>query len=69
MAIGSAIQRGNLVYVYNERGRTLVTIQSDNLLGFTPSTVVVRRGNFVYTHDETGRTVAIQSQPMPHSKA
>ncbi len=60
MAISSAIQRGNSVYVYDERGRLLYTRSAgtgprDGLQGFTSSTVSIRRGNSVITYDERGR--------------
>lgn len=57
--IGSAIQRGSTVYVYNEKGSVLSTIPSsskpgEGLTGFTSSTVSVRRGSTVYTYNERG---------------
>lgn len=57
--IGSAIQRGSTVYVYNEKGNVLTTISSsskpgEGLMGFTSSTVSVRRGSTVYTYNERG---------------
>lgn len=50
MAISTAVQRGKLVYVYNENGNNTITIQGD-LQGFTSSTVTVRRGNMVYVYE------------------
>ena len=58
--IGLVVQRGDVAYVYDERGRTLVTLQSDGLVGYTSSTVSVRRGDFVFTHDSRGRHVSTQ---------
>ena len=50
MAIGSAVQRGSGVYIYDERGRQLGVVgagsgPNDGLKGYTGSTVSVRRGN------------------------
>ena len=63
MAIGSAVQRGSLVYVYDEKGRRLTTLLAgkglkDGLQGYTPSTVSVRRGPLIYTYDESGRRLS-----------
>lgn len=63
MAIGNAVQRGSLIYVYDERGRQLTTIiagsgPNDGLTGYTSSTVNVRRGSLVYTYDARGRQIA-----------
>lgn len=59
MAIASAVQKGNFVYVYDERGRQLTTIAagggSQNCLqGYTETTVSIRKGNFIYIYDERG---------------
>lgn len=63
MAIGSALQRGNYVYIYDERGRQLACLSAgsgphDGLHGYTGGTVSIRRGNYVYTYDERGRQVS-----------
>jgi len=60
VAIGSAVQRGSFVYVYDEKGRQLTALPAgngpeDGLRGYTGATVSVRRGSFVYTYDERGR--------------
>ncbi len=62
MAIGSAFERGSLIYVYDENGRTLFSKacgsgHEDGLLGFTGSTVTVRFGSVIYTYDERGMTI------------
>jgi hypothetical protein len=62
MAIGSAIERGSLICVYDEHGRTLFqkargSGPKDGLLGFTGSTVTVRFGSIIYTYDERGMTI------------
>jgi len=53
--IGSAVQKGNLVYVYNEKGNTLFS-KAGQLIGYTGSTVSVKSGNIVYTYDDRGNT-------------
>ena len=63
MAIGSAVQRGQLVYVYDEKGRRLTSLLAgtgpkDGLQGYTSSTVNVRRGSLIYTYDERGRRLS-----------
>ncbi|ASN87514.1 MULTISPECIES: hypothetical protein [Pectobacterium] len=61
MAIGNAVQRGNFVYIYDEKNRQISCVNAgnakngDGLTGYTGSTVNVRRGNFIYTYDERGR--------------
>ena len=59
MAIGSAVQRGSFVYVYDEKGRQLASVPAgEGLQGYTGSTVSVRRGAFIHTYDERGRQVS-----------
>jgi hypothetical protein len=60
--IGSAIERGSLIHVYDERGMTLFSKAKgsgprDGLLGFTGSTVTARYGSIIYTYDEKGMTL------------
>ena len=62
MAIGSAIERGSLILVFDEDGRTLFSKArgngaDDGLLGFTGSTVTARYGSVIYTYDEHGMTI------------
>lgn len=62
MAIGSAIERGSLIYVFDEHGRTLFAKArgngpDDSLMGFTGSSVTVRFGSTIYTYDQTGMTI------------
>ena len=66
MPIGTAVKRGTLVYVYDEKGRQLMTISAgnkpeDGLTGYTSTTVSVRRGGLVYTYDEKGRQISVIS--------
>jgi hypothetical protein len=60
--IGSAIERGSLICVYDQHGITLFSKArgsgaKDGLLGFTGSTVTVRFGSIIYTYDERGMTI------------
>ena len=48
MAIGSAVQQGKFVCVYNEKGVMLFG-KLGTLLGYTGSSVTVRQGNFAIT--------------------
>lgn len=56
MAIASAVQRGSVVHVFNERGVTMFTI-SGTLVGFTASTVTVKRGSNSFTCNDRGVTM------------
>jgi len=60
MAIGNAVQRTSLVYVYDEKGRQLFSLAAgngpnDGLKGYTSETVNIRRGSLIYTYDAKGR--------------
>jgi hypothetical protein len=60
--IGSAIERGSLIVVFDQHGTTLFSKANgsgpnDGLLGFTGSTVTVRFGSVIYTYDERGMTI------------
>jgi len=60
--IGSAIERGSLICVYDEHGSTLFSKArgngpDDGLLGFSSSTVTARYGSVIYTYDEKGMTI------------
>ena len=62
MAIGNAVQRGSMVYVYDEKGRQIASVMAgngpnDGLKGYTSSTVNVQRGSMIYTYDERGRQI------------
>ena len=64
--IGSALERGSLIVVYDEKGMSLFSKSKgsgphDGLLGFTGSTVTVRLGSVVYTYGEHGQTVYAKS--------
>jgi hypothetical protein len=74
MPIGSVIEGGLLICVYDEDGRTLFQMArgsgaTDGLLGFTGSTVTARCGSIIYTYDETGTTIyAKAAKPLSRAK-
>ena len=64
MSIANAVQRGNSVYVYSEKGQILSVLsggtqRSDGLVGYTGSSVSVRRGMCIYTYNEKGRQISV----------
>ena len=61
MAIATAVQRGSMVQVYDERGRAIFS-RSGDLHGYTGGTVSVRRGRSIYTYDERGRQISTRTQ-------
>jgi len=64
MSVGNAIQRGTLIYIYDENGRQTTSISSagrfpsDGLDGHTAFAVRVRRGSLIYAYDEHGRIIS-----------
>jgi hypothetical protein len=66
MAIASAVQRGSMIFVYNERGNTLFVKTvglrpGDGLQGYTGSAVTVRDGSIIHTYDAKGNTLFVRS--------
>ena len=66
MPIATAVKRGSVVYVYDEKNRLLLSITAgnkpeDGLVGYTSTTVSVRRGGVVYTYDEKNRLISTHS--------
>ncbi len=68
MAIGHAVQRGTLIYVYNQDGRQITSISApgrwpdDGLKGYTSSAIHVQKGTLIYSYDESGHAVG---RPFP----
>lgn len=63
MGIGNAVERGSLVYIYDEKGRQTATVSkgsgvNDGLKGYTSSTVNVRRGSMIYSFDAKGHQLS-----------
>lgn len=66
MPIGNAVQRGSVIYIYDEKGRQLGAVSAgnglkDGLKGYTNSTVNVQRGSVIYTYNEKGRQLSVTS--------
>jgi hypothetical protein len=64
--IGSALERGSLICVYDQNGMTLFSKArgsgpNDGLLGFSGSTVTARFGSIIYAYDEKGMTLYAKS--------
>ena len=63
MAIGHAVQRGTLIYIYDVESRLITAISApgrwpeDGLIGFSRKTIQVRKGSLIYTYDEYGHRV------------
>lgn len=60
--ITNANQRGKYVYIYNENGSQVATIQvgsgkESGLVGFTSQTVSVQQGQSIVTYNEQGYEV------------
>ncbi len=59
MVIGSAVQRGSFVVIYDETGRQIASVPAgEELHGYTSTAVSVRRGSFVINYDERVRQVS-----------
>jgi hypothetical protein len=65
MTIAKAVQRGTLIYIYDEAGAAVTSISapgrwpSDGLKTYTPTTVSVQKGSLLYNYDKTGRQTGI----------
>lgn len=55
--IVTAIQKGNLVYVYGASNRVLFT-RNGELYGYTGTSVSIRRGSFIYVYNERGIVIS-----------
>ncbi len=59
--IGSVIQNGTCINVYDERGNTLCTkfvSSNGQLMGYTGSSFSVKDGSCVTVYDEKGNTLS-----------
>jgi len=60
--IALAVQRGSMVYAYNDKSSIIFTIGAgDGLVGYTNRSVNIRRGNMVYTYNEKGSQTGMTS--------
>ena len=57
--IAAAKQKGDSVYVYNEKGVNIF-IKSGTLQGFTSNSVSIKRGNSIYVYNEKGVNIFIK---------
>lgn len=70
MAIGKAIQRGTLIYIYDQDGKAVTSISvpsrwpTDGLKDYTPTNVSVRKGSLLYNYDKHGRRTGITPAPV-----
>jgi hypothetical protein len=58
MAIGTAVQKGSSVYIYDANGRQTGSVScsgSDQFMGFTGAAVSIKKGSAIYMYDENGR--------------
>lgn len=58
--ISTAIQKGNAVYVYNERNG-IVFIKNGELAGYTSSTVSIKQNHSIITYRENGSILSNRS--------
>lgn len=63
MAIGSVIEEGSMIRVYDEKGKKLSYVQKgngpkDGLQGYTSTTFSVREGNIIRTYDEKAKKLS-----------
>ncbi len=66
MAIATVVQRGSVIYVYDEKGHTIFVKgigsgPNNGLKGYTNTTVTIQLGSVVQTIDEKGRTLFVTS--------
>ena len=66
MAIANAVQRGSLVYVYNEKNQQIFSKSAgsgpkDGLKGYTSGSVNIQVGSLIYTYNEKGQQVGSTS--------
>ena len=59
--ISTAIQKGNFIYIYNEKNSQCGNISGGQLVGFTSTTVSVQKGGFIYVYDEKGHQKSCHS--------
>jgi hypothetical protein len=66
MTIGNAVQRGNYVFIYDEKRAQTGMVSAgtgpqDGLKGYTSSTVNIRNGNYIFSYDDRGRQLSMTS--------
>lgn len=61
--IGSVVEQGSMVYIYNEKGVKVAGVMGgvnsgDGLKGWTGTSVSVKRGPLVYIYNEKGAVIS-----------
>ena len=65
MAIGKAVQRGTLIYIYDQNGVAVTSISApgrwpgDGLKTYDRDTVSVQKGSLLYSYDKYGKRMGI----------
>ena len=62
LAIGNVVQRGALIYIYDENNRQINSVpagngSNDGLKGYTSTRINVQRGAIIYSYNEHGQQV------------
>ncbi|MBR2195645.1 MAG: hypothetical protein IJ911_08520 [Salinivirgaceae bacterium] len=58
--IGSAIQKGDWIYVYDEKGSQLCSM-TGQLQGYTGTSFSVKKNGWIYVYDERGSQLSSHS--------
>ncbi len=65
MSIGRAVQRGTLIYIYDQDDRAITSISvpgrwpGDGLKAYTQDNISVQKGSLLYCYDQHGRQTGI----------
>lgn len=65
MAISKAVQRGTLIYIYDQNGEAVTSISApsrlptDGLKAFNSQGISVQKGSLLYSYDKHGRQTGI----------
>ena len=68
MSIGHAVQKGSLIYIYDQQGKQVMSVSApgrwpeDGLKSYTPAAVNVQKGTLIYRYDAAGHMVG---RPFP----
>lgn len=55
--IQTAVQRGDLVFVYNEKNQQIFS-KPGNLQGYTSTSVSIKRNNLIFVYNDKGHEIA-----------
>ena len=72
MSIGHAVQKGSLIYIYDQHGKQITSVSApgrwpeDGLKHHTATTISVQKGTLIYHYDEAGHMVG---RPHPAQSA